>query len=107
MRFPESEFDQVRADAHAVMREAIESGVWIVGGGFAGFHPSVVTGDGFTSDGPLAETTHHIGGFAVLQVESREAAIHWASRIAKACRCSQEMREIMSDPQQEMWQGKL
>jgi hypothetical protein len=34
------------------------------------------------------------GGFCVLDLPSREDAIRWAGKIAKACRCSQELREF-------------
>lgn len=39
------------------------------------------------------------GGFAVLELPTREAAIEWARKIAVACRCPQELREFMYDPQ--------
>jgi hypothetical protein len=31
-------------------------------------------------------------------VASREDALEWAAKIAVACRCAQEFREIMPDP---------
>jgi hypothetical protein len=31
-------------------------------------------------------------------VPTREEALEWAARIAAACRCAQEVREIMFDP---------
>lgn len=39
------------------------------------------------------------GGFTVLELPSREEAIAWAARIAKACRCDQELRVFGFDPQ--------
>jgi len=38
------------------------------------------------------------GGFTVLDVPSREAALGWAAKMAAACRCPQEIREFMPDP---------
>jgi hypothetical protein len=38
------------------------------------------------------------GGFTVLELPNRKAAEEWASKIAAACRCSQELREFMYDP---------
>ena len=35
----------------------------------------------------------------VLELPSREAAVAWAARIAKACRCAQELRVFQFDPQ--------
>ena len=38
-----------------------------------------------------------IGGFVIIDVPSREEALDWAGRFAAACRCAQEVREIMYD----------
>ena len=40
-----------------------------------------------------------IGGFSVVDVASREEALKWAARIAAACRCAQEVREVMPGPE--------
>jgi hypothetical protein len=45
------------------------------------------------------QTKEFDGGFCVLQLPSREAAILWAAKIAKACHCSQELREFGYDPE--------
>ena len=50
------------------------------------------------SDGPYPETKEVIGGFAVVEVPSREEALEWAAKIAAACRCAQEVREILPEP---------
>jgi hypothetical protein len=39
------------------------------------------------------------GGFTVIEPPSRNDAIAWAARIAKACRWDQELRVFMFDPQ--------
>ena len=39
------------------------------------------------------------GGFTLLELPSREEAITWDARIAKACRCDQELRVFGFDPQ--------
>jgi putative transposase len=36
--------------------------------------------------------------FAVVDVPSREEALKWAAKIAVACRCAQEVRELLPDP---------
>jgi SAM-dependent methyltransferase len=51
------------------------------------------------SDGPYPETKEVIGGFVVIDAASREEALAWAAKIAAACRCAQEVREIMPDPE--------
>jgi len=40
-----------------------------------------------------------IGGFTLIDVPSREEALQWAARIAAACRCAQEVRQIGTDPE--------
>jgi hypothetical protein len=38
------------------------------------------------------------GGFAVVDVPSRQEALEWAAKIAAACRCAQEVWELLDDP---------
>ena len=102
MTFPPEDFPAVGAAAHAVMREAIDAGVWVFGGGFEGFTPHVVSADGSVRPGALAESNVHIGGFAIVQVSTVEEANFWAAKIAESCRCSQEVRVIMDDPEQDL-----
>lgn len=59
---------------------------------------SIVATDGTVADGPYPETKAVIGGFAIVDVPSRDEAVRWAARFAEACRCAQEVREIMFDP---------
>lgn len=104
MDFPEDDFLAVGDAAHAVMRDAIKAGVWLVGGGYQGYSTRVVGTDGLVVDGPLAESPVHIGGFAIIEVDTDAEALDWARRIAVACRCAQEVRRIMDDPEQEALQ---
>ena len=52
-----------------------------------------------SSDLPYPETKEVIGGFVVVDVASREEALVWAAKFADACRCAQEVREILPDPE--------
>ena len=83
--------------AHAVVREATAAGVWIFGGGLQRQQSSIEATDGTITDGPVPETKAVVGGFSIIEVASREDALVWAARIANACRCAQEVREIMFD----------
>ena len=85
--------------AHAVVREAKDAGVWIFGGGVQRQQATIVGTDGTVTQGPVPETKPVIGGFCIIEVDSRAEAHHWASRIARSCRCTQEVREIMYDPE--------
>jgi hypothetical protein len=84
--------------AHKVVYEAKDAGVWIFGGGVVSQRASVVATDGTVTDGPYPETKAVIGGFSVVDVPSRAEALAWAAKIAGACRCAQEVRELGTDP---------
>lgn len=100
MTFPEEELPDVAEAAHAVVREAKAAGVWVFGGGLEGpGGASVVATDGTVTAGSFPEKKDHLGGFAIVEVTSREEALEWAARIAVACRCAQEVREIPPDPE--------
>ena len=98
MTFPAAELPAVAAAAHTVVQQAKDAGVWLFGGGGVSQRASIVATDGTVSAGPYPETKSVIGGFSVVDVSSREEALAWAAKIAVACRCAQEVREIMPDP---------
>lgn len=98
MDFPEEDLPDVARDSIAVVEEARAAGVWVFGGGLESQRASVVAPDGTVTDGPYPETKEVLGGFAVVDVPTREQALAWAARIAAACRCSQEVRELLPDP---------
>ncbi|MFD6321983.1 YciI family protein [Streptomyces sp. NPDC058442] len=98
MAFLEEELPEVVEASHEVVREARDAGVWVFGGGLERQQASVVATDGTVTDGPYPETKAVLGGFSVIDVPSREDALEWAAKIAAACRCAQEVREIMPDP---------
>jgi hypothetical protein len=56
-------------------------------------------GDGTVTDGTYPQTKELDGGFAVIDAPSREEAVEWAAKLAAACRCDQEVREFMPDPE--------
>jgi hypothetical protein len=96
---PDDEWSAVADASHAVVRDAKAAGVWIFGGGIERQRASIVGVDGSVIDGPAPETKAVVGGFSVIDVPSREEALAWAARIAAGCRCAQEVREIMFDPE--------
>jgi hypothetical protein len=98
MTFPDEDLPDVGKAALAVVHEAQEAGVWVFGGGLESQRASVVASDGMVTDGPYPETKEVIGGFAVVDVPSREEALQWAAKIAGACRCAQEVRVLLPDP---------
>ena len=99
MTFPDEELPDVAQAALAVVQEATNAGVWVFGGGLHSYEEvSVVATDGTVTDGPQPEGKAYIGGFAVVDVPSREEALQWAAKNAGACRCAQEVPEFMPDP---------
>ncbi|MFI2301928.1 YciI family protein [Actinacidiphila glaucinigra] len=98
MTFPEEDLPEVAEASLKVVRKARDAGVWVFGGGLQSQRASVVSTDGTVTDGPYPETKAVLGGFAVIDVASRENALEWAAELAAACRCAQEVREIMPDP---------
>lgn len=96
---PDPDWPDVGKAAHAVVQEAVNAGVWVYGGGLERQRASVVATDGMVTDGPYPETKEVIGGFTVVDVATREEALAWAAKIAAACRCAQEVRELMPDPE--------
>jgi len=96
---PDKDWIAVGETAHAVVRAAKDAGVWVHGGGVRQQRASVVGTDGVVSAGPFPETKAVIGGFSIIKVPTREDALEWAAKIAVACRCAQEVRELMDDPE--------
>ncbi|MFC7407007.1 YciI family protein [Georgenia alba] len=100
MVVPEADLDAVAEAAHAVIREAKAAGVYVFGGGIDEDVDAVlVSGDGTVSEETYRRTRELDGGFSVLDLPSREAALEWAARIAAACRCPQELRKFQDDPE--------
>ncbi len=93
------EMEAVVRDSHAVIEEAKAAGVYVFGGGIdEAVPPVLVSADGTFTAGGYSWAPPLNGGFAVLELPSREEAIAWAARIAKACRCRQELRVFGFDP---------
>ncbi|NUR07648.1 MAG: hypothetical protein HOQ22_11720 [Nocardioidaceae bacterium] len=98
MDFPEEDLPDVAKAAQAVVQAARAAGAWVFGGGLESQQASIVGTDGTVTDGPYPETKEVLGGFAVVEVPTRAEALEWAAKIAVACRCAQEVRELLPDP---------
>lgn len=94
----QEELPTVSAESHAVIEQAKAAGVYVFAGGILEeARPVQVHADGSVSTEiyPGSDLT---GGFTILELSSRENAVSWASRLAAACRCAQELREFGYDP---------
>ena len=99
MVVPDGEWEAVGRDSHAVIDEAKAAGVYVFGGGIdEGVGPVLVSADGSIAAGTYPETRLMDGGFTILDLPTRDAALEWAAKIATACRCAQEVREFQYDP---------
>ncbi|NPU92769.1 MAG: transcription initiation protein [Gammaproteobacteria bacterium] len=100
MVVPDGELEAVGRDAHAVIEEAKAAGVYVFAGGIdESVPPALVSADGVVAEGGYPWAPPLNGGFTVLELPSRDEAIVWAARIAKACCCNQELRIFGGDPQ--------
>ena len=99
---PEEDIPEAGKAAHAVLQEAKDAGVFLFGGGLSydegDVEHAVVGVDGVVTDGPYPESKELIGGVTIVDVPTREAALEWAAKIAVACRCAQDVRKFMHDP---------
>lgn len=89
MRVTDAALAAADRDSHAVIEAAKAAAV----------PPVLVAADGSVAEGGYPWAPSLDGGFAVLELPSRAAAVDWAARLAQACRCSQELRVFMFDPQ--------
>ena len=93
---PGEDMPAVAKAAHAVVQEAVNAGVLVCAGGLDDRRASIVAADGTVAGGPYPAA---IGALTVVEVPSREEALKWAAKIAIACRCAQEVRGFMPDPE--------
>ncbi|WP_121255694.1 YciI family protein [Nocardioides ferulae] len=89
--------------AMAVVNDMEAAGVYVFAGGLEEDQSDVVSADATSgtlvfTDGPYAETTEQLGGFAVVDVPDLETARMWAGRMAEACGWPQEVRRFGPRP---------
>src|SRR3712207_9168349 len=86
MVVPEKDFEAVVEASHAVIEEARAAGVYVFGGGINdAVQPVLVAADGTVTGGTYPGHKVPNGGYTVLELPTREAAIEWAAKIATAC----------------------
>ncbi len=99
MVVPDVEWDAVVRNSHAVIEEAKAASVYVFAGGIHQHAPLArVSADGTVVEGGYPWAPSLNGGFTVLELPSRNEAVAWAVRIARACRCDQELRIFDFDP---------
>jgi hypothetical protein len=84
MDIPEEDWAEVGEAARAVIRQAKHAGVYVFGGGInEDVAPLMIAADGSVTNEIYPQTREFNGGFCVLELPSRDAAIEWAAKIAK------------------------
>lgn len=84
----------------AYMKVMQEAGVYVTGVGLEGAARDTATirirdEKRVVQDGPFVEAKEQLGGLAVIEVESFEAALEWAARCPAASRAGVEVRPLM------------
>ena len=69
-------------------QEMKSAGAWLFGGALHDPDTATVVrmsaGEVLTTDGPLAESKEHLGGFYIIEADDLDAALGWASKTAVA-----------------------
>lgn len=98
MHVPDGEMEEVGGAASAVIDEAKAAGVYVFAGGInEDQRPALVSADGKVTEGGYPWAPALDGGLTVLELPSYQDAVAWAARLAKACRCDQELRAFQFD----------
>ena len=99
MTFPEEDLPEVARAAKAVVQQIKDAGEFVFAGGLP--DPGLgctVSIDGTVTEGRGPGLKDFIGGFTIVDVPNRKAAIDWAAKIAVACRCAQSVRGFLGAP---------
>ena len=84
----EEEMRQFMERVGVLEEEMKSAGAWLFGGAL--HEPDTATvvraseGEVLTTDGPFAEAKEHLGGFYIIEAESLDAALVWASKTSAA-----------------------
>ncbi len=100
MEVPAEDLAAVGEAAREVIREAKAAGVYVFGGGINEVVALLmVASDGTVTNETYPQTKEFDGGFCVLRAPVARSRHPVGCKIAKACRCSQELREFGYDPE--------
>ena len=99
----EDERNAVMGEYMAYTNELREAGAFVAGDALqpTATAKSVRLRDGerLTTDGPFAETKEALGGYYIVDVESDEEALEWASKIPSARLGTIEVRPVVVFPE--------
>ena len=92
---------RITQDLEVLSREMKAAGAWVFA---VGLHPpstatvvKVNSEDVLITDGPFTEAKEHIGGFTIIRALDLDAALEWASKLARATTLPVEVRPMQGD----------
>jgi hypothetical protein len=93
--------EQVMAELEVINAEIKAAGAWVFAGGLHAPDSATVLqlkdGDVRTTDGPFAEGKEYLGGISIIDAPDLDAALGWASRIARATTLPIEVRPFFAE----------
>ncbi len=99
---PPERLGPIMADVTAMIADARAAGAWVFNAGLT--PPSSATvvrvqdGETLLTDGPYTEGKEHVGGFVIIRAPDLDAAMVWATRLARAITLPVEVRPIAHGP---------
>jgi len=97
---PKDVLDRVMRELDVVNREMKAAGAWVFAGGL--HPPSTATvarvndGEVLLTDGPFVEGKEYLGGITIIDAPDLDAALGWASKIARATTLPIEVRPFQT-----------
>ena len=97
---PRDVLDRVMRELDVVNRELKAAGAWVFAGGL--HPPSTATvarfrdGEVLLTDGPFVEGKEYLGGITIIDAPDLDAALGWASKIARATTLPIEVRPFQT-----------
>jgi hypothetical protein len=94
--------DEIMRELDAVNREIKAAGAWVFAGGL--HPPSTATvarlrnDEVLITDGPFVEGKEFLGGVTIIDAPDLDAALRWASKIARATTLPIEVRPFQTRP---------
>jgi hypothetical protein len=98
---PADVLGKITENLEVLNRDLKAAGAWVFA---VGLHPpstatvvKVQAGETLITDGPFTESKEHIGGFTIIRAPDLDAALEWASRLARATTLPIEVRPLRDE----------
>jgi hypothetical protein len=98
---PPDVLGKITENLDVLNRDLKAAGAWVFA---VGLHPpstatvvKVQASETLITDGPFTESKEHIGGFTIIRAADLDAALEWASRLARATTLPIEVRPLRDE----------